>query len=54
MLVKAAAETTNHDVSQLMREVERYLEVVEFFRQQGCDPRPRDFGSASAWWEELL
>jgi hypothetical protein len=25
-------------VEALMRQIERYLEVVEFFRAQGCEP----------------
>jgi hypothetical protein len=29
------------DVAQLLREVERYLRVVDVFRAEGCEPRWR-------------
>jgi hypothetical protein len=47
------SETTSLDLRHLMREIERYLEVVEFFRQQGCKLHPRDGEPAPAWQDEL-
>ena len=38
---RSVAHMTKTDIQSLIAEIERYLEVVEFFRALGCDPMGR-------------
>jgi hypothetical protein len=38
---RSFARMTQEDINSLIAEIERYLEVVDFFRSLGCDPTGR-------------